>query len=193
MSSPEYKKQWAELNRERLTIYRAEYYQQNKAKSQAHGIKRREEQKEAVALYLKMYAEKNAEAIKSYKKEYYKANKNAISKKAVEYLHNNIDAKIASYLRRRLIKALKKNYKNGSAVSDLGCSIDFLKQYLTSLFVSGMSWDNYGQWHIDHIKPLSKFDLSDQEQIKKACHYLNLQPLWAVDNLKKGAKCPENS
>ena len=84
--------------------------------------------------------------------------------------------------------ALQKSYKKGSAVKDLGCSINFLKQYLESLFQPGMSWDNYGRngWHIDHKKPLSKFNLSDREDLLRACHYTNLQPLWATDNIKKG-------
>ncbi len=49
-----------------------------------------------------------------------------------------------------------------------------------------MSWDNYGEWHIDHIVPLSSFDLTDKSQVNKVCHYTNLQPLWAIDNLRKG-------
>jgi hypothetical protein len=85
---------------------------------------------------------------------------------------------------------LKKNAKSGSAVRDLGCSIEQLKQHLESKFQTNMSWNNYGPtgWHIDHIIPLSKFNLSIREELLKACHYTNLQPLWAIDNICKGNK-----
>lgn len=98
---------------------------------------------------------------------------------------NNTDWRIKKNLRCRLYYAIKSNQKRGSAVSDLGCSIEFLKVYLSSMFNKGMTWDNYGDWHIDHIKPLSLFDLTDIKQFKKACHHTNLQPLWAEDNIKK--------
>lgn len=80
--------------------------------------------------------------------------------------------------------------KSGSAIRDLGCSMEELKVYLESKFQPGMSWDNYSftGWHIDHIIPLSSFDLTDPEQFKQACHYTNLQPLWAEDNFKKSNK-----
>lgn len=90
--------------------------------------------------------------------------------------------RIAHNLRTRLRKAVKGKI---SAVRDLGCSVDELKLLLESKFTEGMNWDNYGQWHIDHIKPLSKFDLTNPQELLKACHYTNLQPLWAKDNIVK--------
>jgi len=103
---------------------------------------------------------------------------------------SNLQYRIRCALRSRLYSALKNNAKVGSAVRDLGCSIPELKLHLESLFKPGMSWDNYGLsgWHIDHIIPLSSFDLSNVEQFKKACHYTNLQPLLATENLSKGGK-----
>lgn len=102
-------------------------------------------------------------------------------------IQTDIDFKLKRNLRSRLNKTIRGDYKTGSAVRDLGCSIEEFKAYLESLFQPGMSWDNYGLkgWHIDHIIPLDSFDLTDPEQLKKACHYTNLQPLWAADNLKK--------
>lgn len=98
----------------------------------------------------------------------------------------DIQFKLRRRLRSRLKIALLKEYKSGSAVSDLGCSITQLKEHLQSQFTNGMSWENYGQWHIDHISPLAKFDLTNREQFLQACNYTNLQPLWAEDNLRKG-------
>ena len=110
--------------------------------------------------------------------------------KAYHYnrLKTDINYKLTCYLRCRLNTTLKGNYKSGSAVKDLGCSIPELKNYLESKFKPGMSWKNWGVhgWHIDHIVPLASFDISDREEVLKACHYTNLQPLWAKENLKKG-------
>ena len=101
---------------------------------------------------------------------------------------NDINFKLRVGLRIRLNKALKNNFKIGSAVRDLGCSIEQLKQHLESKFTQGMSWKNYGQWHIDHIIPLSKVNLTNREQFLKVNNYMNLQPLWAEDNIRKGNK-----
>jgi hypothetical protein len=96
--------------------------------------------------------------------------------------------RIRHTLRNRLNCAIDRQWKSGSAIENLGCSIEKLKKYLESKFQPGMTWDNHGKWHIDHIIPLSKFDLTDLVQLKKACHFNNLQPLWAEDNIKKGDK-----
>jgi len=96
--------------------------------------------------------------------------------------------RLSKNLRNRLIEALKSQNatKTSSAVRGLGCTIPELREYLESNFRSGMSWENHGQWHIDHIRPLASFDLTDPEQQKQACHFTNLQPLWAAENLVKG-------
>lgn len=101
---------------------------------------------------------------------------------------NDLNRKLSSCLRSRLRKALKENIKSDLTMNLLGCSVEELKKHLESKFLPGMSWNNWMKdgWHIDHIKPLASFDLSIPAQQLEACHYSNLQPLWAEDNLKKG-------
>ena len=100
-------------------------------------------------------------------------------------------------VRQRIGKILKRllssNHPNRKASKSqlIGCSRIELKSHLENQFTQGMSWDNYGKWHIDHIKPLSRFNLHDFKELEKATHYSNLQPLWAKDNLLKGDKYNE--
>lgn len=101
-----------------------------------------------------------------------------------DYRNNNANNKIAHSLRTRLRLLVTR----GSAVKNLGCSVPELIKHLESKFQDGMSWQNYGKWHIDHIRPLSSFNLSDPNELAIACNYQNLQPLWAVDNIRKNAK-----
>lgn len=107
----------------------------------------------------------------------------------------DINRKISTCLRSRLNKALKCNVKSKSTVELLGCSIEELVRHLESQFEPWMNWTNYGNfnysrqtWQIDHIVPLKSFDLSKTEEQHKACHYSNLRPLLAKNNLMKGAK-----
>ena len=99
----------------------------------------------------------------------------------------------ADDVNKRKFRHLVRRYLKGALSTlwfeSLVCmSQENLRAYFESKFIAGMSWDNYGKWHIDHIVPLSSFNLLDPEQVKVACHYTNLQPLWAKDNLKKGSK-----
>lgn len=131
----------------------------------------------------------NKDKINIQTKEWKKNNKEKRRIKQKENLEKNPIFKLARNLRKRLWECLK-NKKVGSAVSDLGCTLEELKQYIESKWKPGMTWDNHNLfgWHVDHIIPLSKFDLTDREQFLKACHYTNLQPLWAEENLKKWCK-----
>ena len=94
--------------------------------------------------------------------------------------------RLAHSLRSRTRLAIK-TLKTGSAIRDLGCTIPELRKYLEARFRAGMTWQNWGTngWHLDHIRPLSKFDLSDRGQYLEAVNYKNLHPLWAEENLRK--------
>jgi hypothetical protein len=100
----------------------------------------------------------------------------------------NLTLRLTENLRRRINTLIRQNYKSQETLILLGCSVEFLKLYLASKFTTGMSWKNYGKWHIDHIKPCASFDLRKPNEQKKCFHYTNLQPLWAKDNLRKKDK-----
>lgn len=106
----------------------------------------------------------------------------------------NPNFKIQELLRGRLLYELKKKGidKDNSALKLLGCSVDYLRDYLEKQFEPGMSWNNHGEWHIDHIVPCSYFDLTDPIQQRICFNFRNLQPLWAKDNYKKNNNLPED-
>lgn len=98
--------------------------------------------------------------------------------------------KLRKNLRRRLkdyIKTIKNNSQSFSLSKSIGCKYKELQKLLESKFLPGMTWENYGtQWHVDHVRPLSSFNLMDPTQRAQANHFSNLQPLWAKDNIAKG-------
>ena len=150
---------------------------------------RLENQKQIQESDRKFY-QNNKEKRKENSRKYGISHKEKINENNHNRYINDINYKLCRILRNRISKAIKYNYKAGSSVKDLGCTIEELKAHLKSLFQPGMTWDNWtiDGWHIDHIIPLASFDLTDREQFLKANHYTNLQPLWAEDNLSKGDK-----
>jgi len=134
----------------------------------------------------KAWREKNREKLAAYKREYFQKYPEKRPKHK-DLCAQNPHFRIRHNLRARLRNAMKGLYKSGSAVAMLGISIDEFFKYIELLWKPGMSWNNYGRdgWHIDHIRPLISFDLSKSDEIKIACHYTNLQPLWQFDNLCK--------
>ena len=93
-----------------------------------------------------------------------------------------------SRFRGRLRKMLerKKFTRKSRTAQIIGCSWEDLRKHIESQFVDGMTWENRNLWHIDHIIPMAS--AKTIEELEKLCHYTNLQPLWAKDNMSKGAK-----
>ena len=118
-------------------------------------------------------------------KEYRKIHREQLNKYHREWKKKHPDSYLIDRLRKRIWDALKFNYKSTHTMELIGCSIEYLKQHLETHFQAGMSWKNYGEWHIDHIKPCAKFDLNKPEEQKICFNYKNLQPLWAKDNIIK--------
>jgi hypothetical protein len=119
-----------------------------------------------------------------------KARRATINATERRHAQNSPQFCIARRIRATLRCALKRHgaQKCYDTRTSLGCSLEDLARHLESLFLPGMSWDNRSLWHVDHKRPLASFDLTDPVQQKIACHYTNLQPLWATDNRRKGAR-----
>ena len=168
-------KKWRDSNPEKFKSTRKANYDKN-----IH--KMREEKRKYVA---KSKPQKIA-----YDVEYRKANKDHIKqlKKDWEFkMKDDPIFKIKRNLRRRVHHALMGNNKSDNTFNLIGCSAEEFKAHIESLWVEGMSWDNYGTkgWHIDHIKECYTFDLSQPSQQQMCFHYSNQRPLWAKDNLSR--------
>jgi len=148
--------------------------------------------KDKMLLQSKQWVEKNKNQVKKNKQLWYEKNKEEFLQKSLQYKKHryktDLSYRLTCNLRRRLHRAIDGKLKNDSALKLLGCSIEELKTHLEKQFINGMNWNNYGKWHIDHIKPCSSFNLSDPLEQSRCFNYSNLQPLWAKDNIKKSNK-----
>ena len=169
----EYDKKYYKKNKEK----RKEYYKKNKEKKLEYDKEYRQNNKEKILEQRKEYRQNNKEQISEYQKEYQRK----------RFQNDPIFRMIKNY-RIRTRKAYTEGRKSKSTMELLGCTGIELANHLEKQFQPGMTHDNYGKWHIDHIRPIASFDLSDPEQEQECFHYTNLQPLWAEDNLSKGHK-----
>ena len=130
----------------------------------------------------------NKKILKEKQNEYRLNNMHKIRKYFNNRRKTDINFRIKCNIRSRIYVALNRGIKSAHTMELLGCSIEEVKQHLEKQFKPGMSWDNHGKWHIDHIKPCCSFDLTKPEEQRVCFHYSNLQPLWAEENLSKGGK-----
>lgn len=179
-------KKWRENNKDYLKEKNREYREKNKHKLKQYYSDNREKRKLNSKLWHKNHPtyktewrKNNIIYFRNYQKEYMK-------KKRKE----DKSFSIANNLRIRLCHLIAdgKSYKFHSLDFILGCTITELKIYLEKQFKPNMSWENYGEWEVDHIKPCASFNLADPEEQKKCFHYTNLQPLWKEENRRKKDK-----
>ena len=153
-------------------------------------LKYRKNNQDKVKLSDKKWREKNVDYNNERMKIWRNNNKNHIKEYKKNKYNNDFLYKLTENVRSRINTFLnKKNITKKNKTFDIvGCDQEFLKEYIEKQFKDGMNWDNYGLygWHVDHIVPLSS--AKNEEEIYKLCHYTNLQPLWANDNLSKGSK-----
>lgn len=137
----------------------------------------------------------NKESLKVGFRKYAKTTKGHVVRRKVQ---NKLRSKQTSQkriehnMRVRIANGLRSVPKSQHTIQLIGCSWVALKIHLESLFQLDMTWNNYGKgegkWSVDHIRPLTSFDLTSSEQQKQCFHYTNLQPLWYMENSRKGGK-----
>jgi len=198
----------------RKRAYNKVYYSKNQKELVIKKREYRDENRELVNKFQREYVARNKETVMQRQGEYYIKNKDKIRAKrkanadklreyAVSYRLRNKDNirnyernryrnspqyRISVTLRARIRDAVKREHKSAKTEDLLGITFCKFKQYLESKFKDGMTWENYGQWEIDHTMPLASFDLTKESQQREAFHFTNTQPLWLKENRLKSAK-----
>ena len=197
-------KKYNQENKERIRARDKKYYQEKKKVIKERAKIRYQENKDVICDYQKKYREEHEDKVREYNKNYYQENKENICEWGKKYRKENKEEirgktnkyqrnrrktdegyRILGSLRSRLRSALKGTAKSATTMDLVGCSIEFLVDYLEKTKVEGK---DYSDAHIDHIRPCASFDLTDPEQQRECFRYTNLQWLPAMENISKGAK-----
>jgi hypothetical protein len=185
-------KKWKNENPDYMIKYLKNYYDENKQQLLEKQKKYYESNKDSILKKCQEYVNKNCEKTSKNQKEYRDKNKERLQKYINQYRKERRQTDVIFTLRENLGHRTRQIFKHFNTEKKdktfdiVGCSPEFLKEHLETQFTDGMSWDNRSEWHIDHIIPLSSAKTEDE--LYKLCHYKNLQPLWAEDNLKKSNK-----
>ena len=180
-------KKYYEKNRDKMKERNKKWRENNRGK-------RRVAQRRYVAKhpnYIKEWRKKNHKKNSTTSKRWKKSNPEKVklhSKKYLEKLKESPSYKIKDRLRRSFKRWLFKGYKSARTQRLVGCTREEARNWIEAQFLPGMTWGNYGAWHIDHMLPWEHFNLLDEGTHPQVMHYTNLQPLWGPDNSIKGKK-----
>jgi len=197
-----------EKNKEKRKAQTKAYYAKNKEKCLETSKAWAKSNKEKVRLASREWARKDyaenpvkyeeyrkTDTVKKARKRYYYSHKEQCIQATVQRNKERVKTdslyKLKCVLRARLHGAFRYNLSNKASKSFtlLGCTAKEAKQYLEKMFKSDMNWENHGElWEIDHIIPIASFDLSSETEQKKAFNFKNLQPLYKIENRKKGSR-----
>lgn len=192
------KRKWDIENREHVVNYTKEYREKNidilreKSRVRSRNIPK-DKKREADAKYRQKHLEKLREFDRQRNKtperrEYIKANR-------LKKLESRPELRVIESMRSR-VRVVLKEYQTAKVKSSMklfGCDPLFLRQWIESQFEPNMTWDNYGEWHVDHVIPVSAFNMLDKQHQELCFHYRNLQPMWGAENTKKSNKIDEET
>lgn len=183
-------KQYRTENKAVVDAQQKRYAIDNKEKRNEKSRLHYQANKEKYAEWSKRYRQKNKDKIAEDKKRYNAENKEKINAHKKKRRTEDLCLRLVQNMRSRTRLVLNGASKSASTSALLGCSPQEFRDYMESKFTDGMTWDNYGMhgWHMDHITPLSIFNMKNPAEQHIAFHHRNLQPMWAKDNLKKGNK-----
>lgn len=182
-----YMKEYTRRNKKDIKQKNTKYYKENRERIS----QQRKENRAKTLLKERAYNEKNAEAVKARRKAYRQRPEVRERRREWERKRRitNPQFRIISSCRGRVSEAIRtqKGMKRGKTFDLLAIpDWDFFIKHLTKKFKKGMTLKNYGKWHVDHIIPCASFDLTKESEQKRCFHYTNLQPLWAIENIRKG-------
>lgn len=171
---------------------RSDYYRINEKEIREKSKKYYKENTVQALEVCRIYRIGKEKEVKDYNQNYYEHNsariKEGVKNYSRERARNDINFRLLRRYRTRVYTALKGVCRSKRTRELVGCSIDYLRRYLEQRFTEGMTWDNYGEWHVDHIRPCATFNFSNENEQIECFNFINLQPLWAKDNLEKSAK-----
>ena len=181
-----YHREWRKKNRHKRNATQRKYRKKNMDKESAYHREWAKKNRDKRNAYKREWAKKNRDKVNAYDREWAKKNRDKRNVYCRKIRKQRPEIRIIQNQRTRLGQFVKSCSIRSS--ERFGCTPKQLREHIEAQFKRGMTWQNYGKWHIDHIMPCSAFDLTNPDHVKICFNWQNLRPLWAKQNASKGKK-----